>query len=183
MMSQWEFAVLDGLGRLHDPLLDQVMVFVTSLADQGTMWVVLGLLFLCFPKTRHMGAALLVSAGLGYVTGNLILKNLFARSRPCWLRREVKLLIPVPRDYSFPSGHTLVSVEGAFAIWRHDWKWGVLAFAAAAMIACSRMYLYVHFPTDILGGVILGLVNGWAGERLVRLAQNPWNQEDGRDVP
>ena len=167
----WEFQVLDWMQGLHRPLLDQVMVFVTSLAHHGELWIGLGLLFLCFSRTRRLGASMLVSMALGYVAGNLVLKNLFARSRPCWLKQDVPILVPVPRDYSFPSGHTLVSFEGAVCIWNHDRRWGLAALGLAALIACSRMYLFVHFPTDILGGLVLGIVNGWAGGWLVNTAK------------
>jgi len=167
-MGRWEFDILYGLQKLHGPWLDRAMVFATGLADHGRLWVALGLLFLSFSKTRHLGLSLLLSVGLGYVTGNLVLKNLFARSRPCWIRRDVALLVPVPKDFSFPSGHTLVSFEGAFSIWGHNRKWGAAALAVASVVAFSRMYLFVHFPTDILGGIALGAVNGWAGEWAAR---------------
>ena len=165
--GQWEFDILQGLQGIHGPWLDRMMTFITGLADHGELWLLLGVLFLCFSKTRRLGATVLLAAGLGFVTGNLILKNLFARSRPCWLMPQIPLLIPVPMDYSFPSGHTLVSFEGAFSVWRHNRRWGIMALAAAAAIAFSRMYLFVHFPTDILGGMVLGIVNGWAAEKMV----------------
>ncbi len=167
----WEFAVLEGIQGLRGPLLDQVMVFVTNLSNHGEVWILLGILCLCFSKTRYLGLAMILSIGLGYVTGNLVLKNLFARSRPCWIRQDMALLIPVPLDYSFPSGHTLVSFEGAVCIWSYDRLWGGAAFVLTALIACSRMYLFVHFPTDILGGLVLGIVNGWAGVRLANMAK------------
>lgn len=169
-MGQWEFEILYGLQKLHGPWLDQAMVFITSLGDHGRLWVLLGISFLCFSKTRPMGVTLLLSVGLGYVTGNLVLKHLFARSRPCSIRPEVPLLIPVPGDYSFPSGHTLVSFEGAISIWRYHRRWGAAALVLAALIACSRMYLFVHFPTDILGGLVLGIVNAWIGYQVAKQA-------------
>lgn len=162
----WEFAVLEGIQGLRGPLLDQVMVFVTNLSNHGEVWLLLGILCLCFSKTRYLGLAMILSIGLGYVTGNLVLKNLFARSRPCWIRQDMALLIPVPLDYSFPSGHTLVSFEGAVCVWRRGKRWGIAALGLAAVIAFSRMYLFVHFPTDILAGLLLGIANGWCGDIL-----------------
>lgn len=114
----WEFEWLYAIQKIHSPRLDRIMVFVTGLANHGELWIALGLILLCFVRTRRMGAGVLLSIALGYVTGNLLLKNIFARSRPCWLRPEVPLLVPVPGDYSFPSGHTLVSFEGALCIQR-----------------------------------------------------------------
>ncbi len=167
-LGQWEFEILYGLQKLHSPWLDQVMTFITSLADHGRIWILLGLLFLCFSKTRRLGVSLLLSIGLGYVTGNLIMKHLFARSRPCWILPQVPLLIPVPMDYSFPSGHTLVSFEGAYSIWKHNRRWGTAALTGAVLIAFSRMYLFVHFPTDVMAGAILGFANGLGGEWLAQ---------------
>lgn len=167
-LGAWEFELLDWLQGIHGPWLDQAMVFVTSLADHGRLWICLGLVFLCFSRTRRLGLAVLLSIGLGFVTGNLLLKNLFARSRPCWIQSQVPLLVRVPRDYSFPSGHTLVSFEGAVCIWNSHKRWGTAALVLAALIACSRMYLFVHFPTDILGGAVLGIVNGGIGIWMVK---------------
>ncbi len=171
----WEFELLSAIQMLHHPWLDQIMVFVTSLANHGELWIALGLLFLCFARTRRLGMNVLISIVLGYVTGNLILKNLFARSRPCWVRPDVSLLVAAPKDYSFPSGHTLVSFEGAVSIFRYKRSWGIAAIALAAVIAFSRLYLFVHFPTDILGGLVLGTVNAWAGERLGQVISHKKN--------
>lgn len=162
----WEFELLETLQNIHNPWLDQAMIAITSLADHGILWLILGLLFLIFSKTRHLGLSLLLSVFLGYVTGNGILKNLIARKRPCWIKSEIPLLIPIPRDYSFPSGHTLVSFEGAFSIWKYNQKWGFAALVVASLIGCSRLYLFVHFPTDVLAGIALAMINAWAGDKI-----------------
>ena len=101
---------------------------------------------------------MLVSIVIGAVIGNLILKNLIARDRPCWIDSQVVLLIENPKDYSFPSGHTLVSFEGAVSILLKNKRWGIAALVLACLIACSRLYLFVHFPTDVLFGAALGTV-------------------------
>lgn len=162
----WEFELLYAIQTLHAPWLDRLMVFVTNLANHGEFWIAVGLLLLCFAKTRIMGATVLISIALGYVTGNLVLKPLIARSRPCWLNPEVALLTPPLRDYSFPSGHTMVSFEGAVSIARYHRRWGWAALALAVLIGCSRLYLFVHFPTDVLAGMILGAIHALVGERL-----------------
>lgn len=163
----WEFEFLHVLQGLHTPWLDQVMVFVTSLANHGELWLLLAGIFVCVPRTRKMGLAMFLSMALGYIMGNLFLKNLIARSRPCWLEPQVPMLVSVPRDFSFPSGHTLVSFEGAVSVWRFERRWGWIALGLAALIAFSRMYLFVHFPTDILGGLVLGAVNGYLAAELL----------------
>lgn len=164
---EWEFALLELFQTLHRPWLNAVMIFITSLGNGGFLWMALGFVFLCFKKTRRMGAAMAISLILGLVVGNVCIKNLVARSRPCWIMPEVEMLILVPKDYSFPSGHTMASFEGAMSIWYFHKKWGLLALVLAGLIAFSRMYLFVHFPTDILVGLILGLVHAWIARKMV----------------
>ena len=106
-----------------------------------------------------------VTLVIAFVLGNLILKNVIARPRPCWVRDSIGL-IAVPKDYSFPSGHTHVSVLLAVVLWHENRKWGITAGCLAVLVAFSRMYLFVHYPTDILGGVLLGAFAGWAGIRV-----------------
>lgn len=94
------------------------------------------------------------------VVGNLILKNLVARARPCSLNTTVNLLISAPTDYSFPSGHTTSSFAAA-VIWYHaDKRFGVPALILAFLIAFSRLYLYVHFPSDVIAGALIGAAIG-----------------------
>ena len=112
---------------------------------------------LLFKKTRRAGIAVLVGLLLGLLCGNLAIKNLVARERPCAIGTAPELLIPYPSEYSFPSGHTLSSFIAATCIFLRNKKWGISAYVFASGIAFSRIYLYVHFPTDILGGIILGI--------------------------
>lgn len=163
-----EFQILDFLQTIHNPVLDKIMVFFTSLGNAGILWLILAIVFLCIKKYRQCGAAMLVSLGLGLIVGNVILKNVIARERPCWINDTVQMLIAVPKDYSFPSGHTLASFGAATAIFCSHRRLGIAAGAVAAVIAFSRMYLYVHFPTDILAGLILGIAFGAAAHFLVR---------------
>ncbi|MDO4325270.1 MAG: phosphatase PAP2 family protein [bacterium] len=164
---EFEFAILHWLQSLHMPWMDVLMKTATFLGEVGWIWILLGVLCLCFKKTRRMGAGILLSLLLGLILGNGILKNLIARQRPCWLQPEVPMLIAVPSDYSFPSGHTLAGVEASLSIFFFHKRWGIASFVLAALIAFSRMYLFVHFPTDILGGILLGMFNAWIVNRCV----------------
>ena len=99
---------------------------------------------------------------------NLLLKNMVARVRPCDLNPAVQLLIARPSDFSFPSGHTAAAFTSVFSLYReNNWLWKPV-LVLAAVIAFSRMYLYVHFPTDILGGVAVGWVCALAGQAVSR---------------
>ena len=123
--------------------LDFIMPRITLLGNGGAFWIIAGF------------ALLLATLAAGALIGNVALKHLAARSRPCWLE-EVDLLIKTPRDYSFPSGHTLASVIGAMALKRADRRFGYFAIPLAVLIAFSRLYLFVHFPSDVLASVVLG---------------------------
>ena len=115
---------------------------------------------------------LLAGLVVAMLAGNLALKNFFARPRPCWLDESVPLLIARPSDYSFPSGHTMAAAIGATILTAADRRFGWAAIPLAVLIAFSRMYLYVHFPSDILGGAVLGVGIGllmlYAGRRFAR---------------
>lgn len=158
MMAGTEFGILYFLQSLHTPWLDVFMKEITSLGDHGIFWILTGVILLCFRKTRIMGLCVILSLAAGFLVGNTFLKNVIARERPCWIDSSVPLLIHNPRDYSFPSGHTLAFFEGAVSIWLYNRKWGTAALILAALIGFSRMYLFVHFPTDVLGGLILGVL-------------------------
>ena len=101
---------------------------------------------------------MLLSMIAGLIVGNGILKNVIARARPSWIDPSIALLIPNPEDYSFPSGHTLASFEAAIMIFLHNKKWGAVALIIATLISFSRLYLFVHFPTDVLGAILLAVV-------------------------
>lgn len=160
MIGQVEQAILMFFQSIHTPVLDKVMVGLTTLGNAGIIWIIVGIILLARKKSRVAGVMLLSSLLLGLIVGNGIMKNLIARPRPCWRMPEVAMLIPVPTDYSFPSGHTLASFEAITVLFLTKQKPAVFALILGSIIAVSRMYLFVHYPTDILGGMILGIVIG-----------------------
>lgn len=172
-----EFAILDALQKIHTPVLDTIMTFITSLGNSGIIWILAGVILLCIPKYRRGGVLVLLALILNLILGNLILKNLVARQRPCWINETVQLLIAVPRDYSFPSGHTMSGFAAATAIWLTDKKLGIPAFILAALIGFSRLYLYVHFPTDVLGGAVLGIMVAFAAKWLLGMGKTKDNSK------
>lgn len=168
ILAELELPFLYALQNLHTPLLDWLMVKITFLGDTGWFWIALALTLLCIKKTRTMGLAMLISIVIGFVLGNVWMKPLFERARPCWIDPSVPLLVASPKDFSFPSGHSLVSFEGAVSIWLMNRRWGVPALVLAALIACSRLYLFVHFPTDVLAGSLMGMGIAWTVNRALR---------------
>ena len=145
---------------IHDtmtcPALDFLMPKITTLGSGGAIWLAAAGGLLCTKKYRKQGILLLGGLAVGVLVGNVFLKNVIARSRPCWLDQSVEMLVKVPTDYSFPSGYTLSSVIGATILTQTDRRFGWAAIPLDALIAFSRLYLYVHFPSDILGGCVAG---------------------------
>ncbi len=164
MIQSLDFAVIDFIWEhLKCGFLDFIMPRITVLGDKGIFWIATAILLLCFKKTRKTGIMVGVALILGLIFGNGILKNVIARTRPYDINTEMlpKLLIPTLSDFSFPSGHTLASFEAAGVLMIRDKRLGIPALVLACLIAFSRLYLYVHFPTDVIAGVILGLLFAW----------------------
>ena len=153
-----DFGILYFFNGLHTEILDNIMIFLTQLGDKGIFWIVIAVALLFSSKTRKCGIFMLVSMGIGLLIGNGIIKNLVARPRPYWIDESITLLIPGLSDYSFPSGHTLASFEAAIMIFLFNKKWGIPAIILSVLIGISRLYLFVHFPTDVLAGAILGTI-------------------------
>lgn len=160
---EWEFEILDFLQSIHSPALTSLMSFVTFLGEAGWFWILLGILLLCTKKHRFAGAAVLTALAFDFLAANVILKPLVARPRPCWINESVEMLVRVPEDYSFPSGHTMASFAAAGALLFIGERKGIWAVLLAVLMGISRLYFYVHFPTDVLAGVVLGLVCGGLG--------------------
>lgn len=135
------------------PFSDSLMPKLTLLSNGGAVWLL----------------------AVGVLVGNVCLKNLIARPRPCWLDSSVRLLIADPTDYSFPSGHTLSSVIGATILTKTDRRFGYAAIPLAALIAFSRLYRYIHFPSDVLAAAVLGVMIG----ELAFYADRRWTERRG----
>lgn len=166
-----DFEILYRLQELHSAFLNPLMIGASALGNGGIFWLLTAAVMLFFRKTRRCGALMLISMAFCFVLGNLCIKNLVQRPRPCQIDTTVALLIPMPGEYSFPSGHTLHSFTAAVTIFLHHRRAGIAALVLAAVIAFSRMYLFVHFPTDILGGMILGTAAALAVYALWRKRQ------------
>lgn len=164
----FEFEILDWFQQLHTPVLTRIMKFASRLGDAGFIWILLGVILLLIPKTRKVGALVTVALILDVVTCNMLLKPLVARTRPYDVNTSIELLVRAPKDFSFPSGHTAASFAAFAALWfAKEKKLWVPALVLAVLIAISRMYFYVHYPTDVLAGVLLGIFCGWAAAKIV----------------
>lgn len=175
-----ELSVLDFIqSHLRCGFLDTVLVFITKLGNSGWIWIAVTLLLLIFPKTRKLGAAAAVSLTLEALCCNLILKPLVARTRPYDVNTAVRLLIARPGDFSFPSGHTGASFAAASALYFRKSRFWIPALILSVLIAFSRLYLYVHFPSDVLAGAVLGTAAGYLGSRITEYAERKLREETG----
>jgi len=159
ILQEFELEVLDFIREhMRNGFLDTVMPVVTMCGDLGIFWVAVALVISAKAKYRRCSITMLIGLIAGVLIGNLIVKNAVRRDRPCWIIEIQNMLIENPQDFSFPSGHTLSSFCAASILFYYDKRLGVPAFGVAVLIAFSRMYLYVHFPTDIVGGALLGIL-------------------------
>ena len=162
ILQQWDWNILYAIAELRVfSFLDVLMPFFSRLGDAGFIWIVIGVVLLCTRRYRKVGIGVLLGLLAGVLVGNAVLKNIIARPRPCWLQPEMLHLVSDPVDYSFPSGHTLSSVIAATVLTCGERRFGWWAVPLAMMIAFSRLYLFVHFPSDIFGGAVLGIAIGW----------------------
>jgi undecaprenyl-diphosphatase len=148
------------LEHLHTPFLDQFMIGVTKLGDSGTVWIAIAFALLLFKKTRTCGVLLVVALLIEYLLCDGILKNLIARERPFSAFPEVELLYKKPGSFSFPSGHTMSSFTSATILIYWFKRAGIPAIFLATLIAFSRMYLFFHYPSDVLAGALFGIATG-----------------------
>lgn len=174
LVEHFDLPILDWIAaNLWCPFLDFLMPLITVLGNAGAFWIGLAVVLLCIPKYRKVGLAMGAALIMGLLVCNVTLKPLIARIRPYDYQLEqfgvtIKLLIEAQHDFSFPSGHTIASFEAATVLLLHSKKAGVPAMILATLIAFSRLYLYVHYPTDVIASVILGIAFAFLGNWLIQ---------------
>ena len=168
----FDLPILDWIqATMQSDFMDKFMPIITLFGEKGLFWMVLSALFLLFPKTRKMGLGMALAMALGLLVCNITLKPLVARPRPYDFQlsefgKVIPLLIEAQHDFSFPSGHTIACFEASVVMLRNN-KWvGVPAFILGVLVSFSRMYLYVHYPTDVIVSVILGTLFAIIGDAI-----------------
>ncbi len=173
MAENFDLPVLDWIAEnIWCPFLDFIMPYVTLLGDAGIFWIACSLILMFIPKYRKAGFKMGLALILGLLICNVTLKPLIGRIRPYdyqmeYFGKEITLLIAAQHDFSFPSGHTIASFEAATALFICHKKEGIIALVLAVIIAFSRLYLYVHYPTDVIASVILGIALAFASHKVI----------------
>ena len=167
----FDLPILDWIqANLQSGFMDKFMPFITVFGDAGIFWMIWAAVLVIFPKTRKIGLGMAFAMVMGLIVCNITLKPLVARIRPYDLQAElgvaIKLLCEAQHDFSFPSGHTIASFEAAVVLVKNSKKMGIPAMILAVLISFSRMYLYVHYPTDVIVSVILGTLFALIGDAI-----------------
>lgn len=156
MIEAFDYAVLEVFQRIHTDFLTVLFRVFTFIGEGGAIWIILGMILLARKDKRKYGVIVLLSLILCLIFVNGVLKHAVVRPRPCWRHSEIEMLISVPTDFSFPSGHTASSLAAAVSVTYWNRRYGIAAIVLACSIAASRLYFFVHYPTDILAGAICG---------------------------
>ena len=173
----FDIPILDWIqAQLQSPLMDKIWPIVNLFGEGGIFWIALAMIMLVSPKTRRTGVSMGIAMALGVLICNIIMKPLIARPRPYDFVVDVlgrpmpDLLVEIQHDYSFPSGHTIASFEACTALMENNSRLGVPSVILAIGIAFARLYLYMHYPTDVFVSVVLGIIFGiigsWAAKKI-----------------
>lgn len=144
---------------VRNDLLTPIFIFITKLGDAGAIWIILSVVLLFFKKTRKAGFLSLLALLGAYLIDNVLLKNIIARTRPYEVVDGLKILIEKQVDFSFPSGHTGSSFASAIILYKElPKKYGVPLVIFAILMGLSRLYVGVHYPSDVICGAIIGIL-------------------------
>ena len=153
---------------VRNPILNSIMIFITSLGNGGMLWIAATVLLMIPKKTRKVGLMSAIALLGSLIINNNLIKNLVQRPRPFRTFPELQIIIPTPSEFSFPSGHTSSSFAAAAVFYRHlPKKLGVPSVVLAGLIGFSHLYVGVHYPTDVIAGVIMGILLSYMAEFLV----------------
>lgn len=155
----WDECVIDKISKLSTPLLDKVMIWITRLGNTGLIWAFIAFCFLFKKSYRVVSLKIFFALVLTAIMSEFMLKHIFGRCRPSENLAKEELLLRKPKSYSFPSGHTVSSFACAMVLSLTFPHWWIIipVFLLAVVIGFSRIYLKVHYPTDVCAGALVGV--------------------------
>lgn len=163
-VTTWDASVITAIyENVHSAFLTMFFRIVTLLGEGCIFWIAVAVILLFFKKTRRSGICIGASLLIGVIVGNGIIKNVVARPRPYDAIAGIESVVSHLSDYSFPSGHSLCCFEAATALAMNRTKWAIPAYVGAVLVAVSRLFLFVHYPTDVICGALLGVLFGVLG--------------------
>lgn len=162
--------------HMKNDVLDYLMRGITFLSNSGWIWILCAVILLSIKKYRSYGYALATGLVLCFLIGNVTLKPLIARTRPYDFYEDFNLIVNALHTFSFPSGHTYTAFCGATVLFSVNKKIGYAALSLALLTAFSRLYLLVHYPSDVLAGAVMGVALGFISIRCVRLIESRFTQ-------
>ena len=156
---------------LKNDFFDVVMPYVTLIGEAGVFWILCALIMICFRATRKAGFVCALSMLIDFILCNVLIKNIVDRVRPDQLLWNAALIF-LPSDASFPSGHTAISFAAAAAIFTQNKKIGIFALIIAALVGFSRLYLCVHWLSDVIFGALLGSICAVTAHFMIKIIYN-----------
>ncbi len=168
--------ILDFIAKFQNTFLDHMSIAFNLLGSGGAVFVTIGLVLIFNKKTRKMGIHIVISLIMCLILGNLLLKPTIGRIRP-YARFNTPIIVEPLKDFSFPSGHTYSAFATAFSIKHYDSELGVFMIFVGVLMAFTRLYLYVHYPTDVMAGAVLGYICSKIAELILKYASNRHKKE------
>ena len=181
----FDFPILDWIhANMANGFMDVVMPIITLFGDGGVFWILCAVAMLFSPKTRKVGLTMGLALAMGLLVCNITIKPLVGRPRPVDLLASKDIYLPFAvkamHDFSFPSGHTIASFEASVVLLMNNKKLGIPAVILAILISFSRLYLYVHYPTDVLVSVVLGTLFAILAQVIMKRVNLPERTNRGK---